>query len=96
MRDDRRVQGTSIVRKVAEYVSFFAQGSCGQCPPCKGGTFQLMRLLDRIDTGRGTRAMRQRTLRIDRWGGDGGGEFGAAVPGGVRGAAGGVGVPLVQ
>ncbi|KJK18128.1 NADH-quinone oxidoreductase subunit F [Burkholderiaceae bacterium 16] len=49
-------EGTSIVRKVAEYVSFFAQGSCGQCPPCKGGTFQLMRLLSRIDTGRGVRA----------------------------------------
>jgi NADH-quinone oxidoreductase subunit F len=49
-------EGTSIVRKVAEYVSFFAQGSCGQCPPCKGGTFQLTRLLNRIDTGRGVRA----------------------------------------
>jgi NADH-quinone oxidoreductase subunit F len=49
-------EGTSIVRKVAEYVSFFAQGSCGQCPPCKGGTFQMMRLLNRIDTGRGVRA----------------------------------------
>ncbi|MFL9966080.1 NADH-ubiquinone oxidoreductase-F iron-sulfur binding region domain-containing protein [Paraburkholderia sediminicola] len=49
-------QGTSIVRKVAEYVSFFAQGSCGQCPPCKGGTFQLMRLLNRLDTGRAVRA----------------------------------------
>lgn len=49
-------EGTSIVRKVAEYVNFFAQGSCGQCPPCKGGTFQLTRLLNRIDTGRGVRA----------------------------------------
>lgn len=49
-------EGTSIVRKVAEYVSFFAHGSCGQCPPCKGGTFQLTRLLNRIDTGRGVRA----------------------------------------
>ena len=29
-------EGTSIVRKVAEYVDFFANGSCGQCPPCKG------------------------------------------------------------
>lgn len=46
-------EGTSIVRKVAEYVDFFAQGSCGQCPPCKGGTFQLARSLNRIDTGRG-------------------------------------------
>ena len=49
-------EGTSIVRKVAEFVSFFAQGSCGQCPPCKGGTFQLARVLNRIDTGRGVRA----------------------------------------
>ena len=49
-------EGTSIVRKVAEFVNFFAQGSCGQCPPCKGGTFQLTRLLNRIDTGRGVRA----------------------------------------
>jgi len=46
-------EGTSIVRKVAEYVDFFANGSCGQCPPCKGGTFQMSRLLNRIDTGRG-------------------------------------------
>ncbi len=49
-------EGTSIVRKVGEYLNFFAQGSCGQCPPCKGGTFQLTRLLNRIDTGRGVRA----------------------------------------
>ena len=49
-------EGTSIVRKVAEYLNFFAQGSCGQCPPCKGGSFQLTRLLNRIDTGRGVRA----------------------------------------
>ncbi|MEE7560921.1 NADH-quinone oxidoreductase subunit F, partial [Xanthomonas sp. Kuri4-2] len=47
-------EGTSIVRKVAEYIEFFAAGSCGQCPPCKGGTFQMARLLDRIDTGHGT------------------------------------------
>jgi len=49
-------EGTSIVRKVAEYVSFFAQGSCGQCPPCKSGTFQLARVLNRIDTGRGVKS----------------------------------------
>lgn len=48
-------EGTSIVRKVADYVDFFANGSCGQCPPCKGGTLQLSRLLNRIDTGRGVR-----------------------------------------
>lgn len=48
--------GTSIVRKVAEYVDFFAAGSCGQCTPCKTGTYQLSRLLRRIDTGVGVQA----------------------------------------
>ncbi|MFG1371298.1 NADH-ubiquinone oxidoreductase-F iron-sulfur binding region domain-containing protein [Xanthobacter oligotrophicus] len=52
-------EGTSIVRKVAEYVAFFANGSCGQCPSCKCGTFQMARLLERIATGRGVAADRQ-------------------------------------
>ena len=47
-------EGTSVVRKVSEYVEFFAANSCGQCPSCKGGTFQLARLLQRVDTGLGT------------------------------------------
>jgi NADH-quinone oxidoreductase subunit F len=44
-------EGTSIVREVARYVEFFAAESCGQCPSCKCGTFQMARLLHRIDTG---------------------------------------------
>ena len=52
-------EGTSIVRKVAEYVAFFANGSRGQCPSCKCGTFQMARLLERIATGRGSGADRQ-------------------------------------
>ncbi len=49
-------EGTGVVKRVAEYVRFFAHSSCGQCPPCKTGTATLSRLLDRIDTGRGTPA----------------------------------------
>lgn len=45
-------EGSSIIRKVAEYIGFFAKGSCGQCPSCKCGTFQLARLLERVDSGR--------------------------------------------
>lgn len=45
--------GTSIVRKTAEYVAFFADSSCGQCPPCKIGTHQVARILQRIDQGWG-------------------------------------------
>jgi NADH-quinone oxidoreductase subunit F len=47
-------EGTGVVKRVAEYVRFFAHSSCGQCPSCKTGTATLSRLLDRIDTGCGT------------------------------------------
>ena len=46
-------EGTSILRKTAEYVAFFAANSCGQCPPCKIGTYQISRLLERIEAGVG-------------------------------------------
>jgi NADH-quinone oxidoreductase subunit F len=49
-------EGTGIVKRVAEYERFFAHSSCGQCPPCKTGTATMSRLLDLIDTGRGTAA----------------------------------------
>lgn len=49
-------EGTGIVKRVAEYERFFAHSSCGQCNSCKVGTATMSRLLDRIDTGRGTKA----------------------------------------
>jgi NADH-quinone oxidoreductase subunit F len=49
-------EGASIVRRVADYVAFFADGSCGQCPPCKIGTRELAGLLRKLDAGRGTKA----------------------------------------
>ena len=49
-------EGTGIVKRVAEYERFFAHSSCGQCNSCKIGTATMSRLLDRIDTGRGTAA----------------------------------------
>jgi NADH-quinone oxidoreductase subunit F len=44
-------EGTGIVKRVAEYVNFFAHSSCGQCPPCKTGTYYMSQLLNKIDTG---------------------------------------------
>ncbi|MEF9673626.1 SLBB domain-containing protein [Pseudomonas sp. PCH446] len=41
-----RAQGGGVRR-------LLCAGSCGQCPPCKAGTYQLSRLLRRIDTGMG-------------------------------------------
>lgn len=49
-------EGTGIVKRVTEYVSFFAHSSCGQCPPCKTGTHYAALLLNKIDTGQGSRA----------------------------------------
>jgi len=49
-------EGTGIVKRVAEYVSFFAHSSCGQCPPCKTGTYYIAMLLNKIDMGQGRRA----------------------------------------
>ncbi len=49
-------EGTGIVKRVAEYVNFFAASSCGQCPPCKTGTYYASLLLSKIDTGQGSRA----------------------------------------
>jgi NADH-quinone oxidoreductase subunit F len=46
-------EGTSILRKTAEYVAFFASNSCGQCPSCKIGTHQVSRILERIEAGAG-------------------------------------------
>lgn len=46
-------EGTSILRKTAEYVAFFAANSCGQCPPCKIGTHQVSRILERVEAGAG-------------------------------------------
>jgi len=49
-------EGTGIVKRVTEYVNFFADNSCGQCPACKTGTYYISRLLSRIDTGHGSRS----------------------------------------
>ena len=48
--------GTGIVKRVAQYVDFFAAESCGQCPACKTGTYYMSQLLGEIDTGKGSRA----------------------------------------
>ncbi len=47
-------EGTGIVKRVTEYVNFYAHSSCGQCPSCKTGTFYISQLLNKIDTGQAT------------------------------------------
>lgn len=58
--------GTGIVKRVTEYVNFFAASSCGQCPSCKTGTYYISMLLEKIDTGRGTRADLDTLINLNR------------------------------
>ena len=48
--------GTGIVKRVSEYIKFFAEASCGQCPSCRTGTYYISMLLEKLDSGKGTRA----------------------------------------
>ncbi len=57
-------EGTGIVKRVSEYVDFFAHSSCGQCPPCKTGTYYISQLLNKIDTGQGRRADLEALLNL--------------------------------
>jgi NADH-quinone oxidoreductase subunit F len=43
-----------IVKALKVITRFYAHESCGQCPPCREGTFWLSRLADRLEEGRGT------------------------------------------
>ncbi len=44
-------EGTGIVKRVTEFVNFYAHSSCGQCPSCKTGTYYMSQLLNNINTG---------------------------------------------
>ena len=43
-----------MLQVAIEYTNFFAEESCGQCPPCKMGTANLTMTLEKIESGRGT------------------------------------------
>ena len=43
-----------MVRAALNMMRFYQHESCGQCTPCRQGTYWLLRILDRIEHGRGT------------------------------------------
>lgn len=47
---------TCVVRAVLRWTEFYAHESCGKCTPCREGTYWLVQLLRRIETGEGTAA----------------------------------------
>jgi len=43
-----------MVKAALNMMRFYQHESCGQCTPCRQGTYWLLRILDRIERGRGT------------------------------------------
>ena len=45
---------TCVVRAVLRWTEFYAHESCGKCTPCREGTYWLVRILRRLESGEGT------------------------------------------
>jgi NADH-quinone oxidoreductase subunit F len=43
-----------IVKAALNMMRFYQHESCGQCTPCRQGTYWLLRILHRIEHGEGT------------------------------------------
>jgi NADH-quinone oxidoreductase subunit F len=46
-------EDTSVVKALEVVLRFYAHESCGQCPPCREGTYWLYEIVHRIQDGRG-------------------------------------------
>jgi NADH-quinone oxidoreductase subunit F len=45
---------TCIVRAVLRWTEFYAHESCGKCTPCREGTYWMVQILQRLESGTGT------------------------------------------
>ena len=45
---------TCVVRAVLRWTEFYEHESCGKCTPCREGTYWMVRVLRRLEAGRGT------------------------------------------
>jgi NADH-quinone oxidoreductase subunit F len=49
-------EGTCMVEVSLRLARFFRHESCGKCIPCREGTYQVVRLLERVQNGEGKKA----------------------------------------
>lgn len=49
------------------FLAFTQQESCGKCPPCRVGTHQMLKIMDRIVDGRGEPGDIERLEDLGRW-----------------------------
>ena len=55
---------TCIVRAVLRWTEFYAHESCGKCTPCREGTYWLVQILRRLESGGGTESDLTKLLDI--------------------------------
>ena len=55
---------TCVVRAVLRWTEFYEHESCGKCTPCREGTFWMVRVLERLEHGRGSEEDLEKLLDI--------------------------------
>ena len=55
---------TCVVRATLRWTEFYEHESCGKCTPCREGTYWMVRVLDRLDRGKGTEEDLEKLLDI--------------------------------
>ena len=60
-------EDTCMVDMARYFLSFTQAESCGKCPPCRIGTYQMLQLLEKISQGRGERGDIKRLVELGRF-----------------------------
>jgi CBS domain-containing protein/NAD-dependent dihydropyrimidine dehydrogenase PreA subunit len=64
-------EDTCMVDVARYFLSFTQAESCGKCPPCRIGTFQMLQILEKISTGKGEPGDIRRLVELARFVQDG-------------------------
>ncbi|HEX8947665.1 MAG TPA: NADH-ubiquinone oxidoreductase-F iron-sulfur binding region domain-containing protein [Dissulfurispiraceae bacterium] len=59
-------EDTCMVDVAKYFLSFTQSESCGKCPPCRIGTYQMLQILERITTGKGEPGDIDKLVRIGK------------------------------
>ncbi|MBF0458368.1 MAG: SLBB domain-containing protein [Nitrospirae bacterium] len=59
-------EDTCVVDVAKFFLSFTKEESCGKCPPCRIGTYQMLEILERVTTGKGVPGDIERLEKIAR------------------------------
>jgi len=57
-------EDTCMVDVAKFFLSFTQSESCGKCPPCRIGTYQMLQILERITSGKGDEGDIERLIKI--------------------------------